>query len=296
MKKKSRFSLMLNAIIDRNLYGRSFFTKSFLYLVIGVIVQYYTFYLLTPQWLIIYIFFYIGLLLISGAFAKNVKREFHPMGWWLAYLMFLTSFISKAFAIIAPFENTILGFMERLLIVAISEPAFLISIITIAVFGQRISLRKNIGLDDNLFDKEKNRWKREAKGFPNLDEILAGLSGGRFIAGLFDKGLFNLTILWSCNVMEEVIDAIADGIIDRNPDKRTMFRKKSGSRLYYPLQLKNLEYDFHQRCHALWDIRNKIAHRNYKPSFEETSEAMMILVLFTKDTPTILKKWISPRT
>lgn len=285
---------MLNTIIDRSLYGKSFFTKSFLYLLIGIVIQYYTFYLLTPQWLIIYIFFYVGLVLISGAFAKNVKREFHPMAWWLAYLLFLTSILSKAFAITAPFESTFLGFLKRLLIVMISEPAFLISIITIAVFGQRTSLRKNVGLDDSFFDEEKNKWKREIGEFPNVEKILAGLSGGRFIASLFDKGLFNLTILWSCNVMEEVIDATADGIIDKNPEKRTLFRKESGSRLYYPLQLRNLGYDFHQKCHALWEIRNKIAHRNYKPTFDETKEAMKILTSFTKETPARLQKWFSP--
>lgn len=285
---------MFDAIRDRDLYGRSFFSKSLPYLIIGLIIQYYTFYLLTPQWLIIYAFFYVGLVLISGAFAKNVKREFHPMAWWLAYLLFLTSALSKAFAIIAPFENTILGLLERLLIIAISEPAFLISIITIAVFGQRTSLRRNIGLNDNFFDEEKNRWKREIRGFPNLDKILDSLSAGRFVASLFDKGLSSLTVLWSCNVMEEVTDVITDEIINRNAEHRTLFRKESDSRRYYPLQLKNLGYDFHPKCHTLWGVRNKIAHRNYKPTFDETKEGMVILTLFTQKTPTILKKWISP--
>lgn len=285
---------MFDAIRDRNLYGRSFFSKSLLYLVIGLIIQYYTFYLLTPQWLIIYAFFYVGLILISGAFSKNVKREFHPMSWWLAYLLFLTSILSKAFAIIAPFESTIFGFLKRLLIVFISEPAFLISIVTITVFGQRTSIRKNSGLDDNIFNEEKNKWSSEMEGFSNLDKIVDSVSGGHFVARLFDKGFFNLTVLWSCNVMEEVTDTITEEIINLNCERREMFRKESGFPLYYPQQLKNLGYSFHPRCHVLWKIRNKIAHRNYKPTFEETNEAMTILTLFVKETPAILKKWLSP--
>lgn len=293
MKKKSRLRLMFDAISDRNLYGRSFFFRSFLFLIFGLIMQYYFHYLLNPQLLIIYIPFYVGLFLLSALFAKNFKIEFHPMPWWLAYLLLYTSVFSKAFAYVAPFENTLIGFLKRLLVMMISEPAFLVSLITIVVLGQRISLRENVGLDDKFFDKEKNRWKSEVEGFADFDKVLESLDGGRFVAGLFDKGLFNLTILWSCNVMEEVIDAITDGIIHRNPEKRTLFRKKSGSRLYYPLQLINLEYDLHQRCHGLWGVRNKIAHRNYKPTFDETKEAMTILTLFTQETPAILQKWTS---
>ena len=296
MRRKSGLSLAFNAIRDRNLYGRSFFSKSLIYLIIGLIIQYYTFYLLIPQWLIIYAVFYVGLVLISGAFAKNVKREFHSMAWWLAYLLFLTSVLSKAFAVIAPFENTMLGFLKRLLIVMISEPAFLISMMTIAVFGQRTSLRRNTGLNDNFFDEERNRWKKEVRGFPNLNKILDSLSGGRFVVGLFDKGLFNLTVLWSCNVIEEVTDAITEEIIILNSKRRKMFRKKSGFPLYYPQQLKNLGYSFHQRCHGLWEIRNKIAHRNYKPTFEETNEALTILILFARETPANLKKWLLSQT
>jgi len=115
-----------------------------------------------------------------------------------------------------------------------------------------------------------------------------------FVASLFDKGLSSLTVLWSCNVMEEVTDVITDEIINRNAEHRTLFRKESDSRRYYPLQLKNLGYDFHPKCHTLWGVRNKIAHRNYEPTFDETKEAMVILTLFTQKTPTILKKWISP--
>lgn len=299
MEKKSGLSLMFDAIRDRRLYGWSFFSKSLPYLFFGLVIQYFIFYLLTPQWLIVYVTFYAVLILVSGAFAKNLKREFHLMSWWFAYLLFLTSALSKAFALVAPFENTISGLMQRLLIVAISEPAFLASVITIAVFGQRKSLRKSIGLDENFFDEEKKRWKKEIDGFPELDKMLADLNGARFVAGLFDKGLFNLTILWSCNVVEEVVDVLSKQIIKMKPEEKPLFRDENGFRLPYPSQIRNLGYDFCQSQNktqldidSLWQtVRNKIAHHNYTPTFDETNGTMIILTLFAQETPTIVKNW-----
>jgi len=291
---------MLDAIKDRNLYGRSFFFQSFFYLIIGLIVQYYVYYLLTPRWLAIYIpLYFVMIFLLSGLFAKNFKKDFHPMKWWLALLLLLSSALAKAFAIVAPFENTFVGFLKRLLVLGIVEPAFLVSLITIAVFGQRTSLRNNVGLDDKFFDKEKKRWKSEVENFPNFGKILESLDGGRFVADFFDKGLFSLTILWSCNVMEEVIDAIAEGIINKNPEKKMLFRNEKGFRRPYPSQIKNLGYEFCQKSQNkvqlnvenLWQkVRNRIAHHNYRPTFDETNEALKILISFVKETPKILQQ------
>jgi len=297
--KNSKLNSMLDIIKDKNLYGRNFFFSSLPSLIVGLVIQYYIYYLLTPQLLIIYVPFYFGLIfLVSGLFTKNFKKEFHPMELWLAYLLFYTSVFSKAFAVIAPFENTFIGFLERLLVMIISEPAFIFSLITLVVLGQRFSLRNNVGLRDNFFDKEKNRWKSELGGFPNLDKILESLDGGRFVANLFDKGFFNLTILWSCNVMEEVIDAITNGIISKIPEKKTLFRTEEGRPLSYPLQLKNLGYKPYQEnrnkekrpdIDTLWhQVRNKIAHHNYKPTFNETNETIKILTSFIKEMPMIL--------
>ena len=298
--QKSKLNLLLETIKDKNLYGRSFFYKSLPYLIFGIIIQFYAHYLLNPQPLIVYVPTYVGLILVSSVFTKNLI-EFHPMRWWLAVLLLYTSVFSKAFAYVAPFEDTFTGFLERLLVIIISEPAFLISLITIVVIGQRTSLRNNVGLDDNFFNKGKTRWKSELGGSLNLDEILETLDGGRFVAGLFDKGFFNLTVLWSCNVMEEVIEAIAQRIISKNPKKRTLFMTKEGRRRRYPLQLKNLGYKAYQNnqdeekrlnVDNLWhNVRNKIAHHNYKPTFTETIETIKILVSFVREMPMTLKNW-----
>ena len=304
MQKKSRLGLMFDAICDKNLYRRGFLSSS-LFLIFGLIIQYLFHFLLNPQLLVVYIPLYVGLVLVTAAFTKNFRIEFHPMPLWLAYLLLYTSAFSKAFAFVAPFENEFVGFpplAQLLLVLSISETAFLVSLVTIVVFGQRISLRNNVGLGDKFFDEEKNRWKSEVEGFPNFDKILKSLDGGRFVARLFDKGLFNLTILWSCNVMEEVIDAIAEGIINKNPEKKMLFRNEKGFRRPYPSQIKNLGYDFCQKSQnkvqlnveTLWyKVRNKIAHHNYRPTFFETYETLKILISFVRETPVILQKWSS---
>jgi hypothetical protein len=43
---------------------------------------------------------------------------------------------------------------------------------------------------------------------------------------------------------------------------------------------------------VLWHkIRNAIVHENYKPTFQETSGAIYLLVSFMKEMPDILQTW-----
>ena len=294
---------MFDAVVDKNLYGRSFVYSGLYFLGFGLIVQYYAYYLSNPELLVVYVPLYLGVIFfVASLFAKNLIMEFHPTYWWLAYLLLVSSAFAKAFAQFVPFENTFRGLLEFLFVLGVSDLAFLLSLITITVFGQRFSLRRNVGLSDNFFHKERNKWKSEVEGFPNFDKVLEGLDGGRFIAGLFDKGFFNLAILWSCNVMEEVIDAMTDGIIDNAPKNRLLFRTEEGRPKRYPLQIRNLGYESvpkHQKkkqfdVELLWhEIRRKIAHHNYRPTFEETNETLKILISFVRETPIVLQKWSS---
>ncbi len=302
MEKKSRLETMFDAISDKNLYKRGFLSNSLPFLLFGLSTQVILHFLLNPQLFIIYVPLYVGFVFVTAILTKNLRGEFQPMAPLLAYLLLITSALSKAFALFAPFQHLVIFFSplaQYLLVVMISEAAFLASLMTIVVLGQRISLRNSVGLSDRFFDKEKDRWKGEIEAFPNFDKILESLDGGRFVASLFDKGLFMLTILWSCNVMEEVIDAITEGILDEDPKKKTLFRNERGFRLAYPLQIKNLGYEFCQdkmqlTVETLWHrVRNKIAHHNYRPTFEETNKSIMILTSFIKETPVILQKWSS---
>lgn len=180
----------------------------------------------------------------------------------------------------------------------ISELAFAISLVMIVINGQRGSLRERIGLTDNFFENQKDKWSSEAKDFPNLEEISNNLDSGRFLATFFDNGYFNLSILWSCNIMEQVVDAIAETTIAKVPEMRTQFRNRDDRPIRYPKQLKNLGYksilkgssrEFH--VEVLWyEIRRDIAHYNYVPSFYETMETLKILISFVEETPAILRK------
>lgn len=303
MERNSRLKSKLPAILDKNLYGRSFFFTSFPYLIFGLVVQFFFFlYIGSHHMVMIYLPFYSAVVVVSGFAAKNYRKEFHPMGWWSTLLLLFASVLSKMFALTAPFSP--IGFfsplLQSLFVLGISESAFVVSLISVVVIGHRASLRVHVGLDDKFFEREKKRWQSELDRFPNLDKILEGLDGGRYVASLFDSGFFNLTILWCCNVMEEVIDAIAEGIIVMTPEKKALFRTEKGRRCGYPLQLRNLGYKSHLKRQkekefnvvTLWHkVRVKIAHRNYKPTFNETNETLKILISFMKEMPIILPNW-----
>jgi len=242
----------------------------------------------------------LGFVLITGFLTKNFSREFHPIGWFTSVILFLTSILAKSFGFTYSFEASLYGFSQWLFVLAISEIGFLFSLMNIIIIGQRQSLRKGLGLEDKFFDKEKEIWRKKLERFPNLDRILEGLDEGRVVHNLFDQGFFNLTILWSCNVIEEVVDAVVDVIISKDPKKETLFRNERDYRLPYPVQLRNLGYKSYQdktefNVGNLWHTRHKIAHRNYRPSYKETNGTLKILISFSKEIPSVLHTWESLR-
>jgi hypothetical protein len=70
-----------------------------------------------------------------------------------------------------------------------------------------------------LLTNKKEAWKKKLTDFPNAEKIVNELDAGRHVARLFDEGSFSLSVLWACNVMEEIINATADGIIQTDPTK-----------------------------------------------------------------------------
>lgn len=133
-----------------------------------------------------------------------------------------------------------------------------------------------------------------------MDKILDDLYEGRFVASLFDKGFFNFGILWSCSVMEKIVDVVAAEIVSKTPERASLFRYEGGRRRPYPEQLNNLGYGLEETRKKVlwhvWEVRNEIAHRNHRPTFDETSEALRILISFTQEMPIILKSWGSKAT
>jgi len=299
-----KISLILEAVLDKGLYGKSFFFRCLIPILFGLAIQCFVYILVNPQLLSIYLPLFLVMILLSALPAKNIyirAREFHPMAYSAAFVLLILSTIGEAFSFIAQFENSALGYLQFLLVFSISQFAFVTSILNIAVIGQRYSLRNNVGLKDSFFENEKNMWKSKLSGFPNLHSMLESLDEGKFIADLFDKGFFGMTVLWSCNVMEQMMNAMADGIIAKSADNRKLFRNEEGRYLPYPTQLKNLGF---KHCsegpgsisvETLWNkIRNRIAHHNYTSDFSETIQTITILISFTREMPHVLSEWASP--
>jgi hypothetical protein len=157
-------------------------------------------------------------------------------------------------------------------------------------------------LEQDFFKKERKVWEEKLASVSNRERITSVLDDGQFIVTLFDRGSFNIAILWSCNLIEKIVDASAEEICSKNLARKELFRKEDGSRLGYPKQLENMGFSFTQEnmrqderlsTKELWHrIRNAIAHENYKPSFEETSGAISILISFISEMPGILQGWM----
>jgi len=293
---------MFLAVFDRRLYGRGFVWKSVFFLGFALIVPSYAFFLFSWPALIIYVLVFFEYLLISGLFSKNFgKKEFRVMPYWIGYLFLIISTLAFTFFFVARVENTAYGVFQSLLLFILPTIALFISVPEITIPGQRFSLRMNIGLTDRFIDKQKGIWEKELEHFPNSENIIKALDAGRHVASLFDRGSFNLAILWSCNVMEEIIDAAADGIIQKDPLKRELFRTETGFPKRYPSQLKNFNYVHCQKsCRKneqmtiddLWDkVRNPIAHHHYTPTFDQTFGALIIFVSFVEGFPRTLQAW-----
>lgn len=306
-----QWELFKELILDTGLYRKGFVYNSLLYVIIGVVAQFFANFLLNVELVIFYIPLYLAVILIIALFTKkkftekkgNKKAVFNEIQTipFLAYLLFLTSLLLKAFIRFVPFPDVYPFFpslAQFVLVLAIAETAFLSSLVLIVMRGQRASIRIRLGLDKNFFDKEKKRWKIKLDRFPRNEKIVKKLDEGKFLLTLFDDGNFNLTILWSCSIMEKVLDEISRSLIIINPEYEQKL-KKSDSDYFKPLhkRLKILGYtqslnpseNIEIDAKKLWTkLRSKIAHHNKKPTYEQTIESIRILINFIKETPEVL--------
>jgi hypothetical protein len=301
--KRSRPQEIFHAVCDKRLYGfGSFFFLSGPLLAAGFATQVLIYLALNRLMLYIYAPLFIMLVFFSGLGSKNFALEVHNMGRFRAFLFLLASVLASTlpFTLAQP-TDPLYGLYRFFLLFAISSLALTIAITEVTIWGQRVSLREKMGLADVFFTKQKKVWEKKLADFPNLEDILISIDSGRFIATLFDRGSFNLAVLWSCNLMEQIIDAVAAVIISRNPQRMELFKKEDGSPVRYPKQLKSLGFkpnieknrkDEQITTEALWhEIRNDIAHRNDKPTFQQTSGTICILVSFMEEMPEILEAW-----
>lgn len=300
--KKPTIRRILSATFDRRLYGlSSFVLLSGPYLAIGFIVQVLIYLALNPAGLLIFVPLFALLILISAIASKNLGREVNSVGFNHGFLFFIATILASVtpFLIKTP-SDPIQASLQFIVLYAVSATALIVAVVDITVCGQRVSLRESMQLTENFLKKQKQVWEKELGNFPNAEKIISNMDGCRAIPALFDKGSFGLAVLWICNVIEQTTDAIAEGVISKDSSKKKLFRKEDNSLVRYPKQLANIGFEPKLKnrrdeeqitTEFLWhEVRRKIAHYNYKPSFEETSGAIYILNNFIIQVPNLLKK------
>jgi hypothetical protein len=285
-------------VLDRRLYSRFMFI-TVLTIGFGLIIPAITFYYLSmyPA-LVMHTFWVILLFIISALPTKNLFFEFHGVHHWIAFFFLISSTLAFSYSFIIRTGTDAIGLSQFALIYGIALLTLYFSMLYSAVAGQRRSLRASLGLNADFFSKKEKSWKNGLQGFPNFEKITRELKNGKFVLDLFDTGSFSLVVLWSCNVMEEIINASTNEIIQLDPSKRVEFRTEKGMPCRIPLQLKNLGYIQKKvQCRdeekidiaKLWDkVRNSIAHHNHKATFEETYGALIILISFIDEFPNTL--------
>jgi len=303
--KHSLLQEIRNGIFDKRLYGFSFFLLSGPPLALSLPIMGIIYNALNRMMFLFYVPLLIILILVSGLSSKNyvLNREVPSMGYFHGLLFLVASYLAVTTPFLMRFSNDLIGSFQFLLLFCISTLALTIAFVDMTILGQRVSLRSKIRLTDDFFDKQKKAWEKEIEGFPNAEKIISALDDGRFVQVLFDRGSFNLAVLWSCNVMEEIIDAVTNVIIQKDQMKSELFKNEKGGPLRYPLQLKNLDYIHKHKIGRkseqlsiddLWDkVRNRIAHHKYKPTFTETYGALIIFVSFLEELPKKLQSWMT---
>jgi hypothetical protein len=302
--RRPRLRELFFALFDRRLYGAAFFIDSVPLLAIIFTIQVSVYIAMRSVTLYFYIPLFIMLVVISAFGSKNLSfgREVHSMGHFRVFLSSLASVMAS----LAPFTiklpaDPLQASAQFLLLYGVSALALALAVVEITIYGQRISLRNSMKLNVDFLKKQKKIWTEKLADFPNSDKIVSRIESAQVVVNLFDSGSFGLAILWSCNVMEQTIDAVADGIMSREPARREIFRKQDNFPRRYPEQMDNLGFspnldknrsEENITLETLWHvIRNDFAHRNIRPTFQQTFGAMKILKSFVEEMPEILQGW-----
>jgi hypothetical protein len=151
---------MLTTLIDKRLYLHSFFFHAFPFIIIGLSVEVLICIALNPSMLLIYLLVFGIIILVSGLGAKNYFAEVYAMGRFEGFLFLLSSMLASStpFVLLKP-TNSLNYLFLYLLIFTISTSALILSIIEITIRGQRVSLRQNINITKDFFDKQKKSGK-----------------------------------------------------------------------------------------------------------------------------------------
>jgi hypothetical protein len=148
-----------HAIADRRLYGWRFFWTSIPLLVFGILIQFAIIYVNNRLALLVYAPILILVILISGLGAKNLGTGFQTIGRGLSFLFLMTSALSSLLPFYIKFDNSLNGYLQFFLIVAVTSIALIVAIVELTILGQRVSLRSSSGLKDDFFADQKKRWQ-----------------------------------------------------------------------------------------------------------------------------------------
>lgn len=304
-------------MFDRRLYGSSFFT-ALIPLIGGLFVQFVTQIVFTRIHPIIFVPYLIGYFFVilicafatKNAFSEKRIKAFHPMGYVSAIILLFVSIISTYFPFVFHIEDVLLSLIIYWSIFGFAQIGFHLALLNMVVVRQRKSILQNIQLTENFFKKASENWKNELSSFTNLEKMVQTLEEGEYISNLFEQGYFDLVVLWSCNVIGNIIDDATSFLIAEYPEKQKLFRKmkkgRNGREYFdserYPVQLNNLGFSIKTinkseekfNLEILWDKRNDIAHRNDFPTFFITIETLKTIVKFSNTMPKLLLEHLSP--
>jgi hypothetical protein len=305
---KSEPKTIRQVIIDKRLYGKRFFTIVVLPLILALIVQFVIEILLSSTpWLfyVPYLLVVVFVIFISAFLSKNHNKkraEFLPMSYITIISAIFMSAISIYFSFIFSTENPLFAAIINSVIFVFAQTFLAFSLLNLFVIGSRSSVLYYMNVKSEIFEKKLEKWKEELN-FPNTTKITSHLEECRYIIDLFEKGFFNLAVLWSCNIIGNIMDDTAEIIIDKYPEKTALFRvkkvNKAGQEFLtterYPVQLANIGFYLQKNTKEfnldmLWQIRNDIAHRNIKPTFFQTTETLEVLMTFLDEGPKLLNK------
>jgi hypothetical protein len=227
------------------------------------------------------------------------RRETWGMGRFRVFLFSFISLMASAvpFTISRP-SDPWLATGQYFLLYSISTLALTLAVTEITIYGQRISLRESMKLTDDFFKNQKKIWVKELTDFPNSENIVNCIDGAPAVITSFDRGSFGLALLWSFAVMEHTLDATAEAVISREPEKSWIFKHRNDFRKSFVEQIENLGFspDLSENqedekivLKDLYSIRNDFAHRAVLPTFQQTFAAMATLKSFVEKMPEILR-------
>jgi hypothetical protein len=305
---KSEEGKIRQVIFDKRLYGKRFLFVTMLPLLLALIVQ-LTVEILTSStpWVfyIPYLFVTVFVVLISAFLSKNQNRkntEFLPMGYITIIASIFMSGISIYFSFIFRPENPLFSVIINTVIMVFAQAFMAYSLLNLFVIGSRSSVLYSIDVKTEIIKKSVEKWEKELN-IPNSTKIISHLEECKYLIDLFEKGFFNLTVVWSCNIIGNVMDDATEVIISECPEKLRLFRIKKIDKIgnefltteRYPVQLTNIGFNVQRNSkefnlEMLWHIRNDIAHRNSKPTFFQTIETLKVLMAFLDEGPKLLNE------